>query len=408
MSTDSTPAHISRRLEFAVYGAATFSNSLGYMIMVVLPLWVLTLDAGPLMIGIILGARHFLVLIYSIHGGVMMDRVDVRKLMVPFGAAGVVLPLLFPLTDSAWVVIVLQMAAGYCSAVGWMGAQAIIGQAMKGSAVHTGRMSATLRIGSLVGPPVAGAAWDLGGPWGAFVSLSVWGLGLLLCCLALPTSRGEAEARPAPRLADLIPRLEGYAATFRLLAIPLVMLVMAVSVVRIAGFGMQSSFYTVYLETQGYTGTMIGLLLAIYSLFGGGLSLMTGWLTRLFRPMWLMIVVIGGSIAAIAITPALGSFAWLAAAAAINGGCYGLSQPLMISNMSRVVGPADQGKAVGLRTTANRLAATFMPVIMGAVVQAAGLAASFYVTGGALLAMLLAVAIWGRRVAGELAVTPRA
>ncbi len=404
MSGTESP-RIGRRLEFAVYGAATFSNSLGYMIMVVLPLWVLTLDAGPLMIGIILGARHFLVLIYSIHGGAMMDRLDVRRMMVSFGSIGVVLPLLYPLTSSAWVVIVLQMAAGYCSAIGWMGAQAIIGQAMKGSAVHTGRMSATLRIGSLIGPPIAGAAWDLGGPWGAFASLSFWGLCLLLCCLALPAHETADAARPQPRLRDLVPRLEGYVATLRLLTIPLVMLVMLVSVVRIAGFGMQASFYTVYLEGQGYTGTMIGLLLAIYSLFGGGLSLMTGRLTRLFRPMWLMIAVIAGSIAAIAITPALGSFALLALAAGINGGCYGLSQPLMISNMSRVVSPGDQGKAVGLRTTANRLAASFMPVVMGAVVEAAGLGASFYITGGALLLMLLAVAVWGRNIANSLPTT---
>lgn len=406
MSDTDTP-HVGRRLEFAVYGAATFSNSLGYMIMVVLPLWVLTLDAGPLLIGIILGARHFLVLIYSIHGGVMMDRLDVRRMMVSFGALGVLLPLLFPLTSSVWVVIALQMAAGYCSAVGWMGAQAIIGQAMKGSAVHTGRMSATLRIGSLIGPPIAGAAWDLGGPWGAFASLSFWGLCLLLCCLALPAHETATSARPQPRLRDLIPRLEGYVATFRLLTIPLVALVMLVSVVRIAGFGMQSSFYAVYLEGQGYTGTMIGSLLAIYSLFGGGLSLMTGRLTRLFRPMWLMIAVIAGSIAAIAVTPALGSFALLAIAAAINGGCYGLSQPLMISNMSRVVGPDDQGKAIGLRTTANRLAATFMPVVMGAVVEATGLGASFYITGAALLFMLLAVALWGRKIADSLRTTGR-
>ncbi|MQA65855.1 MAG: MFS transporter [Alphaproteobacteria bacterium] len=394
---DSTPK-VPLRLELAVYGAATFSNSLGYMIMVVLPLWVLTLDVSPLMVGVILGARHFLVLIYSIHGGAMMDRLDVRRVMISFGVVGAVLPLLFPLTPWVWALIVLQMLAGYCTATGWMGAQAIIGQAMHGSAVHTGRMSFAVRIGSLIGPPVAGAAWDLGGPWGAFGVLSVWGMGIVLCCLALPAgAQGAGTApRPRPRLADLVPRPSDYVLAFRMLALPLVAVIMAVSVLRIAGFSIQASFYAVYLEGQGYNGTAIGVLLAVYSLLGGGASLTVGSLTRRMSPLWLMIAVITGSTAAIAVTPLLGNYALLLIASAVNGACYGMSQPLVITTTSRVVGRGEQGKAVGLRTTANRLAATFMPVVMGAVVQWAGLAASFYIAGGTVIVLLAVVALWMR------------
>lgn len=389
------------RLELAVYGAAAFSNSLGYMIMVVLPLWVLTLHVSPLMVGVILGARHFLVLLYSIHGGAMMDRLDVRRVMIGFGAFGVALPLLFPITPWIWLIIVLQMLSGYCNATGWMGAQAIIGQAMRGSAVHTGRMSFAVRIGSLVGPPVAGAAWDFGGPWGGFASLSVWALGMLLCCVALPSMarEGETVPRPRPRIADLTPRLGDYIAAFRMLALPLVAVVMAVSVLRIAGFSIQASFYAVYLEGAGYNGTAIGVLLALYSLLGGGASLMTGRLARRIAPLWLMMAVIGGSTAAIALTPMLGNYALLLLASAINGACYGMSQPLVITLTSKVISRDSQGKAVGLRTTANRLGATFMPVAMGAVVQWAGLAASFYITGGTVLALLAIVALWARATA---------
>ena len=400
-TADQDPApEVPRRLEMAVYGAATFSNSLGYMMMVVLPLWALTLGVSPLMVGIILGARHVLVLLYSIHGGAMMDRLDVRRVMIAFAGFGVLLPLLFPVTPWIWAIIILQMIGGYCSATGWMGAQAIIGQVMRGSAVHTGRMAFVVRIGALIGPPLAGAAWDFGGPWAAFGTLSAWGLGMLLCCFALPPvqQEGDTGPRPRPRVADLMPRLSDYLIAFRMLVVPLVAVVMAVSVLRIAGFSIQSSFYAVYLEGRGYNGTAIGVLLAAYSLFGGGLSLAVGPLTRRFAPLWLLIFVIGGSAVAIALTPALGSYWLLLLAAAVNGGCYGLSQPLVISITSRVVGRGEQGKAVGLRTTANRLAATFLPVIMGAVVQGVGLEASFYITGGAVVALLALVALGARLV----------
>ena len=45
----------------------------------------------------------------------------------------------------------------------------------------------------------------------------------------------------------------------------------------------------------------------------------------------------------------MGNFAALALASAINGGSYGLSQPLMITLTSKVVGRDNQGKAIGLQ-----------------------------------------------------------
>ena len=56
------------RMRIAVYGVATFSFSMVIMVNVVMPLWVVSLDASPLMVGIVLGSRHFLILLFSIHG----------------------------------------------------------------------------------------------------------------------------------------------------------------------------------------------------------------------------------------------------------------------------------------------------------------------------------------------------
>jgi predicted MFS family arabinose efflux permease len=50
-----------------------------------------------------------------------------------------------------------------------------------------------------------------------------------------------------------------------------------------------------------------------------------------------------------------------------------------------------QGKAVGLRTTVNRLAILIVPVIMGAVAEILGIAASFYIVGALLIALMLFV-----------------
>lgn len=397
-STGATdPGHVPLRLELAIYGAATFSNSLGYMVMVAVPLLLVSLGLSPLMAGIVLGSRHLLVLIYSIHGGAMMDRLDTRRVMLMFAWLNIVLPFAYPLLPYVVPLIVIQMAAGYCTSIGWIGAQTLIGQALKGSPVHTGRMGAVIRIGALTGPPLTGMAWDLYGPWAAFGLLALWGVGLLLSCLALPDHARSGPKEPVT-FRDFLPKLGDYRAAISLLAIPLIATVIVVALLRISSFSIQASFYAVWLESQGYTGTLIGILLGAYSLFGGGASLCTGFLVRFFSPVWLMFVMVGVTILAVTITPALGTYWLLFIVAALNGGAYGLTQPLAIILMSRGSGAQHQGKAAGLRTSANRLAATLIPPLMGFVAEFAGIAASFYIVGGVVFALLILAAFFAHRI----------
>jgi hypothetical protein len=72
-----------------------------------------------------------------------------------------------------------------------------------------------------------------------------------------------------------------------------------------------------------------------------------------------------------------------------------LSQPLLISIMAKSAG-RNQGKGVGLRTTANRIAVLVIPMIMGGVAEVFGIVASFYVTGGILIAVLVWLALRAR------------
>ncbi len=62
------------RLQIAVYGIGLFSTSMFYMSAIVVPLWIASIEQSVFLIGVALGARHFLPLFLSIHGGVLMDR----------------------------------------------------------------------------------------------------------------------------------------------------------------------------------------------------------------------------------------------------------------------------------------------------------------------------------------------
>ncbi len=400
-------------IQCAVYASGLFANSLAYMITVVVPLWVLTLNPSAFMIGVVLGSRHFLTLLLSIHSGALMDRLGARRVMVFFAVICILLPVFYPLLPSIPALIGLQMLIGLATSTGWTGAQTLIGQVMKGNPIYAGRLSFSIRIGVFVSPPIVGIAWDQLGPWWAFSIMSLWATGSLIAALSLPATHpgapavadaghGDDRGGEDPKLAigDLMPKLSDYIAAFRLMAIPAVVFIVAVTMLRMAGNGIQTSFYVVYLRSIDITATEIGLLLAVASVLGGAGALAIGPVTRIVRPHWLLLITVTGSIVLVAMTPLLGSFFLLMVASGLRGGTMGMSQPLMISILSRATGRESQGKSVGLRATANRLTATFLPIVMGGIVEIAGLEASFLIIGAVLVALMALLAVHVKRTPG--------
>lgn len=397
---------ISRRTEWAVYGIGMFSTTMFFMSSVVVPLWVVSLNPSPLMVGIVLGARQFLPLFFSIHAGALIDRLGPRRVMLFFAVLGMVIPILYPVMPWLVAVLVLQLFAGLSDSMGWLGAQTMVGKLLKGRTRYAGRLSVVIRVGHLCGPPLIGAVWDFGGPWPAFVLMAVWGFGTVGCALMLPVHRdmGSAESAddgtiPArPSLGELMPRAADYLAALRMLSVPVIATGVMVGVAVHLGNSLQTTFYVVYLDTIGISGTAIGVLFSAFSVCAAGGSLVASWLTRFVPPLWLLIMAVLFTSAMIAITPLLGTFVALFVAISLRGITNGIHQPLIITTILRGADVANQGKAIGLRATANRVAAVSSPLIMGAVAEAFGIETGFYVIG-VLVTLLLAglsLYIWRR------------
>ncbi len=390
---DSVPV----RVQAAVYATGLFSSTQTVLVAVVLPLWLLHLNASPVMIGFALGSFNLLPFLFSVHGGALMDRLGPRRVMIAFAVMGAATPLLFPVLPFIWAVFVLQMIGGLASTMGWVGAQTLIGQLMEGSPRHAGRFTAICVLGNMVGPPLAGAGWDLIGPWGAFGVLFAWTALQLLAVFALPPAAGDQVAEPHGRLKarDLKPEIRSYTAAFRLLALPMVAFVVMLSMVRITGYSIQGSFYVVYLNGHGITGTAIGLLMATGAVAAAAGALGAAPLARMMHSSWLLVVTALLSVLAMTVTPLLGLYVLFLAAQVARGASAGMSTPLIISQLSYAVGP-DQGKAVGLRTMMNRLTSTVTPMVMGALVAWVGLDGSFLVVGALIGAMTVFIVFFGR------------
>ena len=344
-----------------------------------IPLYGLSLGMNASQVGLLVGGRSLLAVLFSIHIGVLMDRFGTRRVTLFFVWSAILLAPVFPLLPWFWPLLLLQIANGAALNFAWSGAQTLIAQLAEGEAEYIGRFSFYARIGTTAAPIVAGLAWDFGGAWPAYILGALWGVLLTVALLRAPEAK---ERMPHPvgnfRLRVLMPQASDYASCFALLVIPAVFTSMAIIFLRTATMGVQQSLYIVYLHGIGLVGTTIGILFATVEIFSGLGHLFAGRAMRMGDPQRTMLSGTIVSIAVICVTPFLGGvYALLLAANVVRGWLQGVVQPMMFSVQAKAVGPYRQGAVVGLRQTINRLAAIVIPPVMGVIADAWGATSSF-------------------------------
>src|ERR1041384_5718589 len=170
LAADAAPLPVSApRPPASLYVAGPCSMGYVDFFTFLIPLYGLSLglDAGE--IGVLVGARSILALFLSIHIGVLMDRFGTRAVTFVFVWIGMFLAPLFPLAASFWALLLLQLVNGAAVSFAWSGAQTLIAQLAEGDPRDIGRFSFFARLGSTSAPIVAGAVWDLGGAWPAYL-----------------------------------------------------------------------------------------------------------------------------------------------------------------------------------------------------------------------------------------------
>jgi len=184
--------------------------------------------------------------------------------------------------------LLLQLVNGAAVSFAWSGAQTLIAQLAEGDPRDIGRFSFFARLGSTSAPIVAGAVWDLGGTWPAYLLGSVWGMILTIALLRTPeadfssllpsgTNRRRFRAR------DAWPRMSDYVNSMKLIALPAVAVSMAVISMRNTTYSLQTSVYIVYLDQIALVGTTIGMLFAASEIASGLGALFAGRAIRSAR-----------------------------------------------------------------------------------------------------------------------------
>ena len=405
---ESAPERYPWRLQLPIYASGFFNGNVYFLTGILMPLWALIVvgQDQAFLIGVIVASRQILPVLLGIHGGALMDRLGARRVMLACGAVGIVTMAAFPFFPFLAAIIALQALSGLAESLSWIGSQALVGTALRGHPVYTGRLSFALRLGGFAGPWICGVAWHQYGPTIGFFSIAGWvTLGWIAGWLVPVREDRRPEGISAGRLAEVLPRWSDYLATFRMIGIASVGLVTAVTVMRQTGAGIQLSFYPVWLSQLGITAADIGFMVGCSHIVSASTSLSVGAMTRWISAHWLLVVTIALSIVTIAITPALGAdfvtlpgvgriYFILFGVICLRGLSQGFNMPLLMSIGMQAVSAHEQGKVVALRITVNRLTSAVIPLLMVAVAQTFSLAASFYVVGALGLGGLLLTTIW--------------
>ena len=388
----------------SLYVAGPFSMGYVDFYTFLIPLFGLSLGLDASEIGILVGGRSILALFLSIHIGVLMDRFGTRKVTLFFVWMGMALAPLFPLVPGFWTLLLLQLISGAAVSFAWSGAQTLIAQLAEGDAGYIGKFSFFARLGSTTAPILAGAVWDYGGAWPAYLLGALWGGVLTIALLRTPEAEifgprhNDATGRARFGARDVLPRASDYINSFMLVAIPAIALSMAVISMRNTTYSIQTSVYVVYLDRIGLVGTTIGILFATVEIASGFGSLFAGRAIRLGDPRRTMLSGTVLSILLIAATPLLGGiFLLLLVSQAVRGWLEGVIQPVILSVQARAVGRHQQGAVVGLRQTGQRLTSIVIPPLMGGIADRWGVSESFVILGAFMLLLCVPLALITRR-----------
>ena len=97
-----------------------------------IPLYGLSLGMNASQVGLLVGGRSLLAVLFSIHIGVLMDRFGTRRVTLFFVWSAILLAPVFPLLPWFWPLLLLQIANGAALNFAWSGAQTLIAQLAEG------------------------------------------------------------------------------------------------------------------------------------------------------------------------------------------------------------------------------------------------------------------------------------
>lgn len=351
-----------------------------------------SLGASPPLVGLVISATVVLPVLFGVHVGAAVDTLGTSRVArwssVLFAASYLAMAFGTGLGQLA----VTVSAAGLADIGLVVATQAYVASASTPATRdhNFGYYGLWVSSGALVGPVLGGYLVDRWGHHAAFGGSAVLALLTAAVCWTLPAQ----AARPRDDSGGATQALQSARLLLRDRGISLVMLVSAFLMVA---YSLRQSFYPLYLQSVGFSTTLIGAIMSFNSLCQ--IATRPTLAITAARIGHVGILRLGIVLTAVGtlMTPFLTSLWALALAYGLVGVAQGYMQPLSMSLVSGQAGAGQRGVALGLRFTVNQVAQAIGPPLFGFAVAGFGLGAAFYAAAG----VAWSAFIWVGRLARE-------
>ena len=369
-----------------------FIDLLGFGIIIpLLPFYAETFGASALVVGLLSTSFSLMQFLFAPVWGRLSDIFGRRPIILAGLLGSAVSYLAFGLADSLTMLFAARILAGIAGA-NIPTAQAFIADSTtpENRAKGMGLVGAAFGLGFIFGPAIGGflSHWGYSAPafFAATLSLANFSAALFFLPESLPPDKRGAHLRPG--------RLEAFQRTW---SHPKLVLVLAVSFLVMTAFASFESMFALFVESRfDFGATTIGYL---FAWVGVVLALVQGVIVGRVVPrvgehrvVPAAIFVMAIALAGVAISP---SVALMMAAIGVLAMGMGFNSPSMLSMVSRLADPADQGGTLGVSQSLASLARIVGPLWGGFVFDRFGHTVPFYTASALMLvACVLSVLVF--------------
>jgi multidrug resistance protein len=359
-----------------------FIDLVGFGIIIpMLPFYAEAYGASALQVGLLATSFSLMQFLFAPVWGRLSDVIGRRPVILAGLLGSAISYLAFGLADSLAMLFAARILAGIAGA-NIPTAQAFIADstAPENRAKGMGMVGAAFGLGFILGPAIGGflSQWGYHAPafFASALSLANFAAGLFFLPESLPRGKRGVTVRPG--------RVDAFR---RALARPALPLVLLVSFLVMTAFSAFESMFALFAGARfGYGATTIGYLFAWVGLV---LAVVQGVLVGRVVPrigehrlvpgaiLLMSLALVGHALAPT--VPAL-----MAAMGLLALG-MGFNSPSMLSIISRLADPADQGSTLGVSQSLASLARIVGPVWGGFVFDRFGIAVPFYASAALML-----------------------
>jgi MFS family permease len=364
----------------------------------------LAMDASIAELGVVTASFSSLSLLAAVPMGRVVDRWGERPIVVGGTAVMAVIPIAVVAADTVPTLVAASAALGIghlCASVGiqtLIAKDAIADLRESRFATYTvvnssGQLIAPAACGLLVGDVVAtGGGGEVPNAGRVYVTAAALGVVGLIAAASLLVRPGALAARPTPLRA---PSSSSLRDVLRIRSVPVALLA---SFTTLAAIDLLAAYLPAYGAAHGISVKTVGLLLAAHGLASvlGRLAMMrlialVGRRRLLALSMLIPAFMLG-------LLPFVTWVPGLYFIMVVSGLGLGLCQPITLGWVASQVPLEIRGTAMSVRLAGNRLGQTIVPLVVGGLAGATGLAAAFI--GPAALLAVGAVPVFRARGAG--------